>query len=164
MFSSLQSLLLSELDKAAVVVISHPEAALLITGNSSTIAELARECVNKSMVRTEDPQTVVITILTDGNVACSIDGNACRTVESTSSIAGQLFSLWHEDSDAVGAISSNVKTALMVKSHSPGTLLAREGVGKAVITIEHMDQMFAVISYVDLPFWVSADTLSRGVA
>ena len=92
------------LDKAAVVVISHPEAALLITGNSSTIAELAREYVNKSVVRTEDPQTVVTTTtLTDGNVACSIDGNACRIVESTSSIAGELFSLWREDSDAFRA-------------------------------------------------------------
>ena len=46
------------------------------------------------MVRTKDPQTVVTTILTDGNVACSINGNACRIVESTSSIAGELFSLW----------------------------------------------------------------------
>ena len=115
------------------------------------------------MVRTEDPQTVVTTTtLTDGNVACSIDGNACRIVESTSSIAGELFSLWCEDTDAVGATGSNMKTALMVKSHSPGTLLAREGVGKAVITIEHMDQIFAVISYVDLPLWVSADTTRVG--
>ena len=91
------SVLLSEsliLEEAVVVVIGHPEAALLITGNSSTTAELARECVNKSVVRTEDPQTVATTTLTDGNVACSIDGNACRIVESTSSIAGELFSLW----------------------------------------------------------------------
>ena len=85
-----ESLLLSELDEAAVGIISHPEVALQITGNSYTTAELARECVNKSMVRTEDPQTATTT-LTDGNVACSIDGNAYRTVDSTSSIAGELF-------------------------------------------------------------------------
>ena len=72
------------------------------------------------MVRTEEPQTVVTTILTDGNVACSIDGNACRIVDSTSSVASELFSLWREDSDAIGVISSNVKTPLVVKSHSPG--------------------------------------------
>ena len=50
----------------------------------------------------------------------------------------------------------------MVKIHSPRILLAREGVGKAFITVEHMDQMFDTISYVDLPLWVSADTLRAG--
>ena len=52
-----------------------------------------------------------------------------------------------------------MKTPLVVKIHSPRILLAREGVGKAFISIEHMDQMFATISYVNLPLWVSADTM-----
>ena len=83
-----------ELDEAAVVAISHPEAALQIIGNPSTIVELVRECVNEGVVRTEDPETVATTTLTDGNVAFSIDGNACRIFEILSSIAGELFSLW----------------------------------------------------------------------
>ena len=156
------SYILSELDETAVVAIGHPEATLLVTGNSITTVELARDRVNKGVVRAEDLQTVATTALTDYNVACSIDGNACRSAEGPCSIAGDLFPLWREYFDAVRTIGSNVKTTLMVKSHSPRILLARERVRKAAVSIEHIDKLFATISHVDLPIWVSADTARVG--
>ena len=56
-----------------VVVVSHPEEAIFITRNSHTIIELVRECVNKVVVWTVDPEMIVTTILTDGDVALSIN-------------------------------------------------------------------------------------------
>ena len=37
----------------------------------------------------EDQETVAITTLTDGNVALSIDSNACRSTESLTTIISQ---------------------------------------------------------------------------
>ena len=53
---------------AMVVGVSHPEEAIFVTANSHTIIKLARECVNKVVVWTEDPETIAATTLTDGNV------------------------------------------------------------------------------------------------
>ena len=76
-----------------VVVVSHLEVTIFITGNSHTIIELARECVNKVLVWTVDPQMIVTTIITDGDVALSINGNTCRKVECPTTTAGDRSSL-----------------------------------------------------------------------
>ena len=118
--------------------------------------------MNKIVVWTVDPETITTTTLTDGNVALTINGNTCRRVECPTTIAGDRSSLWCEDSDAVGAIDSNMKMSLMIKSQSPGTLLAGEGVGKAVIFIEHLDEMVAVVSYENLSLRINTDTTWTG--
>ena len=146
-----------------VVVVSHPEEAIFVTGNSHTIIKLARECVNKVVVWTEDPETTITAIvLTDGNVALSINGNTCRTVECPTTIASDRSSLWCEDSDAVRAKDSHMEMSLMIKSQSPGFLLTGEAVGKAVIFIENLDTIVAIVSYENLSFTINTDATRTG--
>ena len=143
---------------ATVVVVSHPEEAIFVTSNSHATVELVRECVNQVVVWTVDPETAITTTLTDGNVALSINGNTCRRAKCSTTIASDRSPLWREDLDAVGATGNNMEMSLMIKSQSPGTVLTGEGVGNAVIFIEHLDMMVALVSYVNFSFRINTNT------
>ena len=67
---------LSVLDNAVVAEIGNPEKAVFVTGNSSAMTELVGEGVDKGVVWAKDPETIAATVLTDGNVALSINGDS----------------------------------------------------------------------------------------
>ena len=142
-----------------VAIVSHPEKAIFVTDNSSsTTTKLVGECANKVVVWIVDPEKIAATILTDGSVALSINGNTCRIVECPATIAGDRSSLGCENLNAVGTTGNNSKLSLMIKDQSPGVMLTGEGAGKAVVFIEHLDMIVVVVSYENLSIWVNTDT------
>ena len=141
---------ISVLGNMVVAVVCHPEKAILVTGDPQASTQLVGECVDKCAVRTVDPETSTSAILADGNVALSVNSNTCGCADGPRAIACDLCSLWCKDFDTTGAVSSNMKIPLKIKSKSPGVVIAGEGIGKTVVFIENLDTIVSVVSYENL--------------